>query len=90
MFSWDEVQTMRNRVERLEGCNRAWDTETYEASNVKVLLRTSLCKDRFCPNCQAVKRTILWNRLQPYAEQGFLVPYDADRWGYAAFSWTRQ
>ena len=68
-LSWDEVQTMRKRVERLRGCNRVWDTETYEASHVKVLLRTFLCKDRFCPNCQAVKRMVLWNRLQPYMEQ---------------------
>lgn len=66
---WGEVQTMRNRVERLKGCNKVWDTETYEASHVKVLLRTFLCKDRFCPNCQVVKRMVLWNRLQPYIEQ---------------------
>ena len=65
---WDEIQTMKKRVERLAGCNRVWDTETYEASHVRVLLRTFLCKDRFCPNCQAVKRMILWNRLQPYME----------------------
>ena len=45
-LSWDEVQTMRNQVERLRGCNRVWDTETYEASHVKVLLRTLLCKNR--------------------------------------------
>lgn len=68
-LSWDEVQTMRNQVERLKGCNKSWETETYEASHVKVLLRTFLCKDRFCPNCQAVKRMVLWNRLQPYMEQ---------------------
>ena len=68
-LTWDEVHTMRNRVERLKGCNKVWDTETYEASHVKVLLRTFLCKDRFCPNCQAVKRMVLWNRLQPYIEQ---------------------
>ncbi len=66
---WGEVQTMKNRVERLKGCNKSWETETYEVSNVKVLLRTFLCKDKFCPNCQAVKRTVLWNRLQPYMEQ---------------------
>lgn len=68
-LSWDEIQSMKKRVERLAGCNKIWDTETYEASNVKVLLRTFLCKDKFCPNCQAVKRTVLWNRLQPYMEQ---------------------
>ena len=68
-LTWDEVQTMRNRVERLKGCNKVWDTKTYEASHVKVLLRTFLCKDRFCPNCQSVKRMVLWNRLQPYMEQ---------------------
>lgn len=68
-LSWDEVQTMKNQVERLADCNKRWDTETYEASNVKVLLRTFLCKDKFCPNCQAVKRMVLWNRLQPYMEQ---------------------
>lgn len=68
-LSWPEIQTMKNRVERLTGCNKTWDTETYEASNVKVLLRSFLCKDKFCPNCQAVKRTVLWNRLRPYMEQ---------------------
>ena len=26
-LSWDEVQTMRNRVERLKGCNKVWDTK---------------------------------------------------------------
>lgn len=68
-LSWPEIQFMKNRVEQLVGCNRTWDTETYDASNVKVLLRSFLCKDKFCPNCQAVKRTVLWNRLQPYMEQ---------------------
>ena len=41
-LTWDEVQTMRNRMERLRGCNKSWETETYEASRVKVLLRTFL------------------------------------------------
>ena len=68
-LSWPEIQTMKNRVERLAGCNKTWDTETYEASNVKILLRSFLCKDKFCPNCQAVKRMVLWNRLWPYMEQ---------------------
>ena len=68
-LSWPEIQAMKNRVERLAGCNKTWDTETYEASNVKVLLRSFLCKDKFCPNCQAVKRMVLWNRLWPYMEQ---------------------
>ena len=68
-LSWNEVQSMKKRVKRLADCNKNWDTETYEASHVKVLLRTFLCKDKFCPNCQAVKRMVLWNRLQPDIEQ---------------------
>ena len=66
---WNEILTMKKQTERLRGCNKSWETETYEASHVKVLLRTFLCKDRFCPNCQAVKRMVLWNRLQPHIEQ---------------------
>ena len=39
------------RKNRLENCNRFWSMETYEASHVRVLLRTFLCKDKFCSNC---------------------------------------
>lgn len=64
-----EIRPIGKRAERLDNCNRFWTTETYEASHIKVLDRTFLCKDRFCPNCQAVKRMILQNRLLPLMEQ---------------------
>lgn len=37
-LSWNEVLSMKKRVKRLADCNKNWDTETYEASHVKVLL----------------------------------------------------
>lgn len=46
-----EIDTLRNRMKRLQGCHKFWLTDTYKKSHIKVLLRTYLCKDRFCNNC---------------------------------------
>ncbi len=64
-----EIHSMRERMKRIEGCNKFWLTETYEASHIKVLLRTYLCKDKFCSNCNQMKRVILQNRFLPYMEK---------------------
>lgn len=64
-----EIHTMRERMKRIRDCNRFWSVETYEASHVKVLLRTFLCKDKFCNNCNQVKKMVLQNRFLPYMEQ---------------------
>ena len=37
-----EAHIIRERKKRLENCNRFWSMETYEASHVRVLLRTFL------------------------------------------------
>lgn len=64
-----EVSAMKKRMKRLEDCNRFWLVEAYEASQMKVLLRTFLCKDKFCNNCNQMKKLVLQNRFLPYMEK---------------------
>lgn len=64
-----EIHAMRERMKRIQGCNKFWLTETYESSHVKVLLRTYLCKDKFCSNCNQMKKIVLENRFLPYMEK---------------------
>jgi hypothetical protein len=64
-----EVHVIRQRKKRLENCNRFWSMETYEASHVRVLLRTFLCKDKFCSNCNQMKKILLQKRFLPYMEK---------------------
>jgi len=64
-----EIDTLRNRMKRLQGCHKFWLTDTYKESHIKVLLRTYLCKDRFCNNCSQMRKLVLQNRFLPYLEQ---------------------
>lgn len=64
-----EITQLRNRLKRLQGCNKFWLTETYEQSHIKILLQTYLCKDKFCNNCSQMKKLILKNRFLPSLEQ---------------------
>ena len=64
-----EIDTLRNRMKRLQGCHKFWLTDTYKKSHIKVLLRTYLCKDRFCNNCSQMRKLILQNHFLPYLEQ---------------------
>ena len=68
-MSQAEINQLRNRMKRLQGCNKFWLTETYEKSHIKVLLHTYLCKDKFCNNCSQMKKIILQNRLLPHLQQ---------------------
>lgn len=65
----DERCRLRSKIQRLENCNRFWSVEVYPSSNVKILLRTFLCKDKFCSNCNQMKRFVFQNRFLPYMEQ---------------------
>lgn len=64
-----EISVMKKKMKRLEDCNKFWMVETYEASRIKVLMRTFLCKDKFCNNCNQMKRLVLQNRFLPYMEK---------------------
>ncbi len=64
-----EISAIKKRMKRLEDCNRFWLVETYEASRMKVLLRTFLCKDKFCNNCNQMKKLVLQNRFLPYMDK---------------------
>jgi hypothetical protein len=63
------IDSLKGRWKRMENCNRFWTTETYEASRVKLLLQTFLCRDKFCLNCKRVKRMVMEKRFMPYMEQ---------------------
>lgn len=64
----ERISAIKKRLERLRGCNKFWVTETYEASKVKILLETFLCKDKFCCNCNQVRKLLLQERFLPCLE----------------------
>lgn len=68
-LSPDDASTMRKRLKRIRDCNKFWVTETYETSQIKVLLKTFLCKDKFCSNCNQVRKLVMKNRFLPRMEQ---------------------
>lgn len=63
------IDSMRNRKKRLESCNQFWLTETYEESRVKRLMQTYLCHDRFCTNCNNIRRYVMQSRFLPIMEE---------------------
>ncbi|MCL2773742.1 MAG: protein rep [Oscillospiraceae bacterium] len=63
-----EREKLFNKINRMENCNKFWTTETHEASHIKLLLHTYLCKDKFCCNCKRVKQHVMENRYLPYME----------------------
>ena len=63
-----DIASMTKRWKRLERCNQFWQIETYQASRVKVLLKTYLCHDKFCYNCKQVKQLVWTKRYLPLLE----------------------
>ena len=61
----EEINTIKNRMNRLENCNKFWQMEVYETNKVKLLLRSFLCHDKFCINCKRIKQLILKKRFLP-------------------------
>jgi hypothetical protein len=64
-----EVDVILSRKKRMENCNKFWQMEVYENSKVKLLLRTFLCRDKFCYNCKRVKQLVQKRRFLPLMEQ---------------------
>lgn len=64
-----EIEVMKKRKKRMEGCNNYWLTETYENSKVKRLVQTYLCHDRFCFNCSRIRQYIMKTRFLPHMER---------------------
>jgi hypothetical protein len=58
---WDEVRSMKKCVERLAGCNKIWDTEIYEANNVKVPVKgVPILYDTVCHMARCFKTFITY------------------------------
>ena len=66
---WHVIQKIKNRMNRMESCNKFWTMERYEASRVKLLVRTYLCRDKFCQNCRNMKQYVLKQQYLPYLEK---------------------
>lgn len=58
--------TLSNRAEWVAQCYKFWDIDHYQKQSVKDIKRITLCKDRFCLNCQnnsAHKREVKYQNI---------------------------
>lgn len=58
-------ETLRNKRERLNNCNKFWLLDLFKESKVKNFKKTNLCKDKFCHNCKKVKQAQRMARYIP-------------------------
>lgn len=65
-YSDFEYDTLKNRIERIEDCNRFWSLDKYQLAKIKDFKRTNLCKDKFCSNCKKVKQASRMARFMPH------------------------
>lgn len=59
-------ETLKNRIERMEDCNKFWSLDRYDLAKIKDFKRTNLCKDKFCSNCKKVKQASRMARFMPH------------------------
>ena len=57
-------ETFPRVAQNVRDCSKLWDIDYYRFQGVKDILRTNLCKNRFCDNCQ---NTISIQRERKYA-----------------------
>ena len=61
-----------HKVENIERCNKYFDTDIYQEEMIQEILRTNLCKDKFCNNCKKVKQASRMSRyikhIEPYSD----------------------
>lgn len=58
--------TLANKAEWVAQCYKFWDIDHYQKQSVKDIKRITLCKDRFCLNCQnnaAHKREVKYQNV---------------------------
>lgn len=58
--------TLSNRAEWVAQCYKFWDIDYYKKQSVKDVKRITLCKDKFCLNCQnnvAHKREVKYQKV---------------------------
>lgn len=61
--------TYYDKIDSLINCNKFWTVDTYDVSQIRDFLRTSLCHDKFCNNCKKVKQACRMSKYIPEVEQ---------------------
>lgn len=69
-----EINRIDNKIARMQTCNTIWDVDHWKLQNVKCLVSTNLCKDKFCNNCKKVKQA---QRMRKYMSEIELVGKEA-------------
>lgn len=57
--------TLINNAKAIENCNKVWTLDFYKNSNVKEILRTMLCRNKFCANCKKVAQATRMSKYIP-------------------------
>ncbi len=64
-------KTLLNNSLRIDNCNKVWKINYYKNSNIKELIKTNLCHNKFCSNCKLVTQS---SRMAKYIPE--LEPYN--------------
>ncbi|MFB8427027.1 protein rep [Priestia megaterium] len=51
-----KIKLYDNKIASMKMCNTIWDVEKYKKQEVLDMIRTNLCRDRFCNNCKKVRQ----------------------------------
>lgn len=62
-------ETLKNKRERLNDCNKLWLVDKFDISKVKNFKKTNLCRDKFCNNCKKIKQAQRMARYIPELEK---------------------
>lgn len=63
------TNTFKNKINSIDTCNKFWQIDRYNYSQIKDFKRTNLCKDKFCNNCKKVKQATRMSKYIPELEQ---------------------
>lgn len=65
----------RRSAQAMSNCCRIWEIDEYEQQKVKDVIKTNLCRNRFCENCQNVLSIKRDRKYAPYLDL-LLKEYD--------------
>lgn len=64
----EDNPTLMNTAKNVRDCCQYWDINYYPLQGVKDLLRTNLCHNRFCDNCQNVMSIQRFRKYAPFLD----------------------
>ena len=75
-YSFDPVykknkpnNNLDERAKRIKNCHKYWGLETYKNLNLADILNITLCKDKFCKNCQNELSKTRYRKYVPILEE---------------------